>query len=174
MENPLQLNYDLGDTITCYDKSSELFNRKSSVVYVDPVVVGVITEGITRIIFFNYDILTIKVVEKGNGFLTNEMKEEMKRIMTNWDFVEFVKCLPHIVDISRKFNQINDKEKMYIKIDAFVPKEVGTMWKQFNALMDMVKQTNPDVPNYIHALFVEWVLLSSLQSLKILGGFKSQ
>jgi len=167
-----ELIFEVGDFITSHDKESRIFKRDCIVVHVDRALVGVITEGIAQVIFFPYDSLSLKVTKKGFGYLDKENKEKLRLAMANWGFSDFINALPGIVNKNRSNLDFSDSDRIYIKMDGLVPRELGLAWKQFMALTEMMKQTNSEIPNYIGTLLFEWILSGALTTLKFSSVFK--
>lgn len=166
------LNFEIGDTITSYDKRSKIFNRNCTVVHADMTIVGVITDGLPHVIFVPYNNLSLKLIKKGNGYLEKADKDKMRGVMAQWGFGEFIGELPKIMTQIRTNLGFQAEEKVYVKMDGFVPKDLGLAWKEFMAMMELLKQTNPEIPNFIATLFFEWVLTHGLTTLKFSTVFK--
>jgi hypothetical protein len=167
-----EMIFEVGDLITSHDKESKIFRRECIVVHVDRALVGVITDGISQVVFLPYDSPSLKVTKKGFGYLDKGDKEKLGEAMKHWGFFDFVTALPNVVKKTRNKLDFDDTSKIYLKMDGFVPKELGLAWKQFMALVEMIKQTNPEVPNYVNTLLFEWMLSGAMTTLKFSSVFK--
>jgi hypothetical protein len=166
------LNFNVGDTVVSSDKESTIFKRECVVVHADKAIVGVVTEGIAQVVFLPYDMALLRVTKKGYGYLEKEDKARLAHAMQHWGFSGFINSLPSTIDQSRKHLGFSGDDKLYVRMDGFVPKELASAWKQFMALVEMMKQTNPELPNYVNTLMFEWVLAGALTSLKFTSVFK--
>jgi len=168
----IDLKYELGDVITSDAPASSLYKRECTVVFVDYTLIGIITDGIESIIFVEYNDVTLTVVRRGSGYLASQDKARIAQAIEKWAYKGFVTDIPNLVTKTRK--RLNDEgnDKVYVKVDGFVSKEVAVLWKQFQALVDMAKMSNPEIPNYIQTSVFEWVLANALATIQFGVAFK--
>ena len=115
---------------------------------------------------------TTLTVKRGPGYLTTQDKARIAQAIEKWAYKDFVNEIPNLITKTRK--RLNDEgnDKVYVKVDGFVSKEVAVLWKQFQALVDMAKISNPEIPNYIQTSLFEWVLANALATIQFGVAFK--
>jgi len=163
----LRMEYEPGDVVTSFKTSSPIYKRDCTIVHADKSMVGMITDGLEFVHYMRTNDLTLKMVKKGEGYMEKETKDKLTAIMKKWPFAEFIKRLPDIIDKHRRTMDINPQDKVWIKMDGYVPRGLVDTWKEFSASVDLMKTTTPELPPYIQTLMFEWVMMGAVISLKM-------
>lgn len=167
------LKYDIGDTLTNVDESSVMFRRDCIVVFTDPSFALLITKGIPNILFVTVTDQNIRMTKKGGGILLNEHTDMLRTVVKDWPNAEFLKQLPTYVNKQKKSEEMDSSDNVHMQITGFVSKPLAMAWRKFHALADLSKQFDDDMPKNIDTIIMEWMILSTINSIPYIQMMKN-